>query len=133
MIDYFTHYLERRNGLIKNQPEFWKPLLTKYPLSKYELTLIDDNAMNIECAGRLGMRTIHINSDCDLHSALLKHLGIIDPHFVFNEVDYLLMKNQLDRSSKNQGIESKLAEMLQQRISSSNQKTLTMVDLGAGN
>ena len=89
--------------------------------------------MNIACASRLGLRTIHINEQCNLHTALLKYLGVLDSHWSFNQVEYLQAKNQLDKLSKSKATESKVSEMLLQRISSSNQTMLTIVDLGAGN
>jgi hypothetical protein len=41
---------ERRNGFIKNQPEFWEPLFELFPSEQYSMTLLDDNAKNVSCS-----------------------------------------------------------------------------------
>jgi FMN phosphatase YigB (HAD superfamily) len=47
---------------VKSDPIFWKPLLEKYPIDRFELTLIDDSSRSIDTAVQLGLQTIEVNS-----------------------------------------------------------------------
>ena len=45
---------ERRNGLTKNEAEFWDPLFELFPPKEHLCTLIDDNGLNVELVRKLG-------------------------------------------------------------------------------
>lgn len=68
---------ERRIGLTKCEKEFWKSLLSLFPIEDgYECTLIDDNFLNCKIVESLGIRGIRIR-DPDretFHHCLTKFL-----------------------------------------------------------
>ena len=54
---------DTNGGLVKTDPKFWLPLLSKFPINKFEISFIDDGPLNIENANSLGIRTYLVNDD----------------------------------------------------------------------
>lgn len=101
-------------------------------METHELTLIDDNIMNIECATKLGIQGIQIRHNKSLHTALLQFLGVYDAGDSFDDAKYLQAKNEVDRCSKSKLTRSALKDKLQHRLDASTEDSLVIVDLGAG-
>jgi len=50
--------------IVKSDVSFWSPILSKYPIELFDLTLLDDSLRSIETAEQVGLRVLHINSSC---------------------------------------------------------------------
>ena len=85
---------ERVGGVTKIEPTFWSSLLELYPLDKYEISLIDDNSLNLDIARKLGFKTFHINQNTTLAEAVLKYLDVLPIKIP------LLLSNEIHSNSK---------------------------------
>jgi putative hydrolase of the HAD superfamily len=61
-------------GLVKPEPEIFHHLVQRYDLVPAETVFIDDHLPNIECARRLGFRTIHFADAQQCRRELEAHL-----------------------------------------------------------
>jgi phosphoglycolate phosphatase-like HAD superfamily hydrolase len=71
-------------------------------LSSYDRILVlDDSQHNLDQINESfpNAEKIHITSDYSLATALLHSLGLVDPSFQFDQVQYLQSKNTVDRNS----------------------------------
>lgn len=153
---------DHRSHFMKSSPLFWARVLRKYPLSEYDITLIDDNAHNIKIASGIGLQGIKVNASIPcLDDAILKYLDIypqgkicdiylptscsysslpLESHgkgFEFDAVEYLKAKNVVDDLSLNPNVRKGLVRKLADRIQRQIQVTpgpihLNIVDIGAG-
>ena len=60
-------------GLAKPDPKIYQHLLTKIDKPASECLFIDDNALNIEAANKLGFHTIHFRSPEQLRAEMIKN------------------------------------------------------------
>ena len=61
-------------GLVKPEPEIFHHIAERYGLLPAETVFIDDHLPNIECAGRLGFRTIHFADAAQCRRELASHM-----------------------------------------------------------
>lgn len=113
---------ERRLGITKLEKEFWKPLFELYPRDKFVCTLLDDNYGNVQLVKTLGMNAIQITNKNTFNDALLEFLGMkYNNKFVFDDNNYLLEKNLIDKKSFNTEVLSLLSTKLYQKVLTNNE------------
>eukprot|EP01041_Mallomonas_annulata_P008297 gene8297-17058_t len=137
---YFTP--ERMNGILKSDPKFWNILLKVYPQDKYDLTLIDDNGLNIQIVKGMGLAGIRITPKKSFSEALLTFLEIFPScnkyleSFTFEEDSYLKAKNKIEKNTYNKEVFARLGEELIRLSSQTHKHTesteIRVCDLGAG-
>ena len=66
MSEYFDAlYLSYRYQMMKPDPAFFRAVLEGEQVRSEELLFVDDGQVNIEAAGRLGIRTMLVENNAD--------------------------------------------------------------------
>ncbi|CBJ25487.1 conserved unknown protein [Ectocarpus siliculosus] len=141
---------DTRGWLTKSSPEFYDPILQHASVkeggtARQDIWLLDDSAVNLEVASRLGFGTLLVNGDASsggqgagngalsLERALACFVGAI-PHprdWQFSDSKYLRSKNAVDRVSRSKEVWVRLEEEVL-ALGLGEGDTLRVADLGCG-
>lgn len=127
------------NYVTKIKDAYWKPLLDRFPVDKYQISFIDDSATNIAKAQSLGIKGIHVVDDFATERGIALALGAVhDPaEWRFDDVKYIEDKNLVDAQAMSpqvlEDLEKRLSDRLKQTSGTDGKaKVLQVLDLGAG-
>jgi FMN phosphatase YigB (HAD superfamily) len=87
---------EQRGGLTKREEPFWDALLELYPADTFHMTLIDDNALNIETVETLGMSGITVSHDMPFSTAIAAFVGILPDRHSDTDTEAMRTRGDVD-------------------------------------